>query len=92
MTGVQTCALPICPVAEVVLEQNDGRTVSGVVGGIWQLHDKIALDAGIRFAREDGNDLREFRAGVTWAFSPGTGSAARPMVTSTIPPRRRSRG
>lgn len=71
---------PVRPVAEVVLEQNDGRTVSGVVGGIWHMSDKWSIDAGWRLARQDGNTAREFRAGFTWAFPLGTSSAARPTV------------
>jgi hypothetical protein len=57
----------IRPVAEAVLEQNDGRTASGVVGGIWQVRKGLSLDAGLRIARADGATLREFRAGFTWA-------------------------
>jgi hypothetical protein len=56
----------IRPVAEMVLEENAGRTVSALVGGIWQVRKNLALDAGWRIARADGATLREFRAGFTW--------------------------
>jgi hypothetical protein len=59
---------PIRPVAEAVLEQEDGRTVSGVVGAIWQVRKSLSLDLGWRVARADGATLREVRAGFTWAF------------------------
>ena len=55
------------PVAEAVVEQDAGRTISGVVGGIWQVRHALALDVGWRIARADGATLREFRAGFTWA-------------------------
>jgi hypothetical protein len=72
------------PVAEIVLEQNDGRSVSGVIGGIWQVRDKLSLDAGWRLARADGANSREFRAGFTWAFPLGTSGAARPTVPFNV--------
>ena len=57
----------IRPVAEAVLDQDVDRTVSGLVGGIWQVHHHLSLDAGWRIARTNGATLREFRAGFTWA-------------------------
>ena len=65
------------PVAEVVLEQDAGRTVSSVVGGIWQVRKGLSLDAGLRIARADGENLREFRAGFTWAFPLKSGQSVR---------------
>ena len=61
------------PVAEAVVEQDAGQTISGVVGGIWQVRHALALDVGWRIARADGATFREFRAGFTWAvpFKPG---------------------
>ena len=59
----------IRPVAEAVLNQDVDRTVSGLVGGIWQVHHNLSLDAGWRIARTNGDTLREFRAGFTWAVS-----------------------
>ena len=64
------------PVAEVVVEQDDGRTVSGVVGGIWQVRHGLSLDAGWRIAGADGATLREFRAGFTWAVPLKSGGDA----------------
>ena len=65
------------PVAEVVVEQDAGRTVSSVVGGIWQVRKGLSLDAGLRIARADGETLREFRAGFTWAFPLKSGQNVR---------------
>ena len=59
---------PVRPVAEVVLDQENGRTVSSVIGAIWQVHKGLSLDLGWRVARADGAALREIRAGFTWAF------------------------
>ena len=75
------------PVAEVVVEQDAGRTVSGVVGGIWQVRHGLSLDAGWRIARADGAILREFRAGFTWAFPLKSGGEARRVGPSGLPQR-----
>jgi hypothetical protein len=64
------------PVAEAVVEQDAGRTVSGVVGGICQVRHGLSLDAGWRIARADGATLREFRAGFTWAVPLKSGGVA----------------
>lgn len=60
----------IRPVAEVALDQDVGRSVSGLLGGIWHVRDNLSFDAGWRIARTDGADVRELRAGFTWAFPP----------------------
>ena len=75
------------PVAEAVLEQDAGRTVSGVVGGIWQVRHGLSIDAGWRIARAEGATLREFRAGFTWAFPLKSGGDARRMGPSDLPRR-----
>jgi hypothetical protein len=75
------------PVAEVVVEQNSVRTVSGVVGGIWQVRHGLSLDAGWRIARADGATLREFRTGFTWAFPLKSGGEARRLGPPNLPPR-----
>ena len=75
------------PVAEVVLEQDGGRTVSSVVGGIWQVRHGLSLDAGWRIARTDGATLREFRAGFTWAVSLKSGGDVRRTGPATLPAR-----
>jgi hypothetical protein len=67
----------IRPVAEAVLEENEGRTVSALVGGIWQVRKNLALDAGWRIARADGATLRELRAGFTWAVPLRSGGESR---------------
>jgi hypothetical protein len=77
----------IRPVAEAVLEEEDGRTVSGVVGAIWQVRHGLSLDAGWRIARADSSTLREFRAGFTWAFPLKSGGDARGLGPSGDQPR-----
>jgi hypothetical protein len=81
----------IRPVAELTLEQDAGRTTSGLIGAIWPVRHNLSLDAGWRVARSDGENLREFRAGFTWAFPLGSGSetrrAAPPSPTSRWRPR-----
>ena len=77
----------IRPVAEAVLEEEDGRTVSGVVGAIWQVRHGLSLDAGWRIARADSTTLREFRAGFTWAFPLKSGGDARRLGPSGAQPR-----
>jgi hypothetical protein len=75
------------PVAEVVLEQDAGRTVSAVVGGIWPVRHGLSLDAGWRVARADGATLREFRAGFTWAVALKSGGDIRRSGPSGAPGR-----
>lgn len=58
----------IRPVAEARVEQDAGRSLSALVGGIWQVRHNFSLDAGWRIARADGSNLHELRAGFTWAF------------------------
>ena len=65
------------PVAEVTVEQDAGLTTSGLVGAIWQVHEHLSLDAGWRVVRSQGSNVREFRAGFTWAFPIGAGSDTR---------------
>jgi hypothetical protein len=56
------------PVLEVVAEQEDSRTSSGLVGAIWQPREHLSVDAGWRRARVDGFSGNEFRAGLTFSF------------------------
>ena len=76
---------PIRQVAEVVLEQEDDRTVSGVVGAIWQVRDGLSLDVGWRVARADGATLREVRAGFTFAFPLKSGGEVGRMGPPNLP-------
>jgi hypothetical protein len=76
---------PVRPVAEAVLEQEDGRTVSSVVGAIWQVRDSLSLDVGWRVARADSETLREFRAGFTWAFPLKSGREVRRTGPPSLP-------
>ena len=57
------------PVAEVFYEKEFGReeTISGLVGLIWQLSDKLAFDVAYRRALTNGHPVDEVRAGLTFA-------------------------
>ncbi len=61
---------PVRPVAEVFYEREWGvaRTVSGLVGAIWQVSDKLAFDIAVRDARVKGHTVNELRAGVTFGL------------------------
>ena len=58
------------PVAEVFRERDFGgpATTSGLVGAIWQVGERLALDAAYRRARSDGHTADELRLGVTFSF------------------------
>jgi hypothetical protein len=57
------------PVAEVFYEKEFGEeeTISGLVGLIWQVSDKLAVDAAFRHALTNGHPVNEVRAGLTFA-------------------------
>lgn len=59
------------PVTEVLAERNNagGYTNSALLGVIWQARENLAFDFAIRGGRTDGEELREVRLGLTWAFS-----------------------
>jgi hypothetical protein len=58
-------------VAEVFYEDEFGKaqTISGLVGLIWQVSDKLAFDVAVREARTNGQTANEIRAGLTIGFS-----------------------
>jgi hypothetical protein len=58
------------PVAEVFYEREFGKaeTVSGLVGLIWQVHDDLSFDLGLRHAVTSGHQVNEVRAGVTFGI------------------------
>jgi hypothetical protein len=57
-------------VAEFFVERDFGgvQTYSGLVGAIWTVGDKLALDVGVREASVGGQDVSEVRAGFTWVI------------------------
>ena len=58
------------PVAEFFYEEEFGRahTLSGLVGAIWQVNDKLSFDIGFRHAITNGTNVNEIRAGLTVGF------------------------
>jgi hypothetical protein len=58
------------PVAEFFVEDevNVARTVSALVGAIWQVNDKLSFDIGFREALTGGRPVSEIRAGFTVGF------------------------
>ena len=58
------------PVAEVFYEKvfDKEQTISGLVGLIWQVNDKLAFDIGYRHALTNRNAVDEVRAGLTFGF------------------------
>jgi len=58
------------PVAEIFYENEIGtaRTVSGLVGAIWQMNDNLSFDIGFRHFLIGGEGGNEIRAGVTFGL------------------------
>jgi hypothetical protein len=58
------------PVMEVFYEEEIGQTttISGLVGAIWQVSDKLSFDIGYRHALVNSHPVDEIRAGLTFAF------------------------
>ena len=66
-------AWAVRPVAEIDVEgeRDTPTTVSGLLGTIWRVSDRLSLDAAVRLARAGGVNTTELRAGLTWGFSVG---------------------
>jgi hypothetical protein len=66
------------PVVEVFFEDEIGaaQTVSGLVGLIWQVNDKLAFDIGVRDAKTSGHAVHEIRGGLTLSFAVAPRSSA----------------
>src|SRR5262249_44190671 len=70
----------IRPVAEVFVDHAFGQSLlssgkntaataySALVGAIWEARENLALDMGLRVAREDEMRAVEVRLGFTWTF------------------------
>ncbi|MEH2513189.1 hypothetical protein V1291_004543 [Nitrobacteraceae bacterium AZCC 1564] len=58
------------PVAEVFYEKKFGseETISGLVGLIWKVNDKLSFDVAFRHALTNGRPVNEIRAGLTFGF------------------------
>jgi hypothetical protein len=58
------------PVAEVFYEEEFGifHSVSGLIGAIWQVNDKLSFDVAYRHAQTNGRPVEEIRAGMTFGL------------------------
>jgi hypothetical protein len=58
------------PVGEVYVEHevSVATVYSGLVGAIWQVSDRLALDAAVRAASHTDGGIFEVRFGLTWAL------------------------
>lgn len=58
------------PVAEFFYENEFGtsHTVSGLIGAIWQVNDKLSFDIGLRHALTNGRHVDEILAGLTFGL------------------------
>lgn len=54
--------------ATVARELDEANLASGLAGVIWEARPGLSFDLAFRYAREDGTDTREVRAGLTWTF------------------------
>ncbi|HXU03357.1 MAG TPA: hypothetical protein VN903_20465 [Polyangia bacterium] len=61
----------IRPVAEAYIQrESEGTTrLSALGGAIWELRERLSVDAAARAARDAGAALFELRLGLTWAFA-----------------------
>jgi hypothetical protein len=59
------------PVSEIYSnrEFGVGATYSALAGAIWQVRDRLAVDAAVRYASEPENHTVELRFGMTWGVS-----------------------
>jgi hypothetical protein len=60
----------IRPALELFAERESGKpwTFSTMVGAIWRAKDNLSFDIGVRLARANHENVREVRAGLSWAF------------------------
>jgi hypothetical protein len=67
------------PVMEVFYEDEIGqaRTISGLVGAIWQVRENLSFDIGYRHAWVNSQQVDEVRAGLTVGFSLPTFSGSK---------------
>jgi hypothetical protein len=58
------------PVAEIFFDDtfDEERTVSGLVGLIWQARENVAVDFAVRAASTNGRPVEEIRAGITFGI------------------------
>jgi hypothetical protein len=58
------------PVAEFFYERefSQAKTISALIGLIWQVQDNLSFDVGLRHALTNGRPVNEIRAGLTFGF------------------------
>jgi len=59
------------PVGELFFEEEFGqsRTISGLMGAIWQVKHNLSFDVGVRHAITNGRSVNELKLGMTFGFS-----------------------
>ncbi|MES2259509.1 MAG: hypothetical protein V4724_13350 [Pseudomonadota bacterium] len=64
------------PVMEIFAERDNhgGHVHSALVGAIWKASETLSFDAGLRRARDNGENLTEVRIGLTWSHAVHKGS------------------
>jgi hypothetical protein len=69
------------PVVEISYEEEFGqsRSVSGLIGAIWQVRDNLAFDIGFRHALTNRQPVNEIRAGLTFGLPLRLGSMPSPL-------------
>jgi hypothetical protein len=66
-----------------VVVLGNSRTLSGLVGLIWQVRDDLSFDLAVRHAITDGRQIDELRAGLTFSFPVRLPSTAERMKGAT---------
>ncbi|HEU0032823.1 MAG TPA: hypothetical protein VFQ53_19460 [Kofleriaceae bacterium] len=62
-------SLAVRPVAEATLAYEAGdTTLGGLVGAIWTASEHVAIDGGVRLARDPAATTFEARVGMTWTL------------------------
>ena len=63
----------------LIKEFGRAHTLSGLVGAIWQVNDKLSFDVGFRHAITNGSNVNEIRAGLTVGFMAPFGRPNQPQ-------------
>jgi hypothetical protein len=78
------------PVGELAVdaETNVSTSYSGLVGAIWEAHERLAIDAALRASHAERGESYEVRLGLTWLL-PLWGGEEEPKTTASARARHR---